>query len=435
MKVTIIGTGHLGLTAGACFAERGHQVLCVDNQEDKIALLKAGKMPFYESGLEDLVRKNVDLEQLKFTTSLKKGVCFGEIIFIAVPTPPRPDGTVDLDLVKQVAREIGKSMPAKDSFKVIVTKSTVPVLTARKIREIIERLSPEGVEFEVVSNPEFLREGTAVDDFLYPDRIVYGTKSERAGEVMRKLYRSFDGPVFECSPSSAELIKQAANAFLTTKISFINGISEICETSGADVTEVAQGLGMDQRIGEDFLNAGIGYGGICFPKDLKGLLKTSENLGCTFNLLKEVEEINVRQLDLFLAKIKKSLQLLRGKKIAIWGLAFKAHTDDIRGSIAIKVAKSLIAEGTTVTIYEPMILALPRELEVFEGHCLISKDPYECLNDADGLAIATDWPEFEKPNYDEIKARMNKPIIFEGRNLLDPADARSQEIEYHGVGR
>ncbi len=344
MKLTIIGSGYVGLTTGACFAEVGHHVLCVDNDPNKVETLLAGQIPIYEPGLEELVKKNVAARRLRFTTSTEEGVDHGEVLFIAVPTPPQPDGSVDLSFIEKVAREISQYL---DSYRVIVDKSTVPVKTGERVAQTIRRYAKPGVEFDVISNPEFLREGSAVADLMKPDRIVIGGNSDRALALMQKVYEPFVAPVLVTDINSAELIKHAANSFLALKISYINALSEICEASNADVLKVAEGIGADKRIGRDFLNAGLGYGGSCFPKDIAAFIAISEQLAIPFNLLKEVQRINARQMERFLDSLREALWVLKDKKIAVWGLAFKPNTDDVRSSVAVALVSVSWRRGPT----------------------------------------------------------------------------------------
>lgn len=435
MKLTIIGTGYVGLTTGTCFAEVGHHVTCVDNNPEKIQTLLAGEIPIYEPGLEDLVKKNVAAGRLKFTTSTQEGVQDGEVVFIAVPTPPQPDGSVDLSYIEKVAREIAECLTPELGYRVIVDKSTVPVKTGEKVEETVRRYAPKGVEFGVVSNPEFLREGCAVDDLLNPDRIVIGSNDDRALALMHKVYEPFVAPVLVTDINSAELIKHAANSFLALKISYINAVSAICEASGADVEKVAEGIGTDKRIGRQFLNAGLGYGGSCFPKDVKAFIAISESLGSPFGLLKEVERINAEQLERFLGKIRNKLWVLREKKIALWGLAFKQNTDDVRESVAIRLAKKLIAEGATIVAWDPEAVETSKRFSGIDSGIEYAADMNSCLNGADALVIATEWPQFANAELNEIKARLRTPLVFDGRNLLDPAALAAQGIEYHSIGR
>jgi UDPglucose 6-dehydrogenase len=435
MKITIIGTGYVGLTSGTCFAEVGHEVTCVDNNPEKVATLLAGQVPIYEPGLEELVKQNVAAGRLKFTTSTEEGVKNGDVIFIAVPTPPQPDGSVDLSFIEKVAREIAQCLTPELGYRVIVDKSTVPVKTGDKVEQTVRRYAPAGVEFGVVSNPEFLREGCAVDDLLHPDRVVIGSNDDRALAYMQKIYEPFVAPVLVTDINSAELIKHAANSFLALKISYINAVANICEASGADVEKVAEGIGMDKRIGRSFLNAGLGYGGSCFPKDIKAFIHISETLGQPFGLLKEVEKINFDQLDRFLNKIREKLWVFREKKIALWGLAFKQNTDDVRESVAIKLAQKMLSEGASLHATDPEAIETAKKFGDLKGDITYYTDLYETLDGADALVIATEWPAFAKIDLTEIKKRMRTPLVFDGRNLLDPKDAKAAEVEYYSIGR
>ena len=357
MKICIIGTGYVGLVTGTCFAEIGHDVTCVDNDPSKVKILQSGGMPIYEPGLADLVKKNVGAGRLRFTASTSEGVSHGDVIFIAVPTPPHSDGSVDLSFIEKVAREIAGAMT---SYKVVVDKSTVPVRTGDKVSETIKRYCKAKVEFDVVSNPEFLREGFAIEDFLKPDRVVIGVRSDRATAAMREIYAPIKAPLIVTDINSAELIKHAANSFLALKISYINAVSILCEASGANVSEVANGMGMDARIGRRFLDAGLGYGGSCFPKDLSAFVKISEQLGYDFRLLKEVQLINAGQMDRFVKKIIETLWVAKEKTIGVLGLAFKQNTDDIRQSPAIELCQRLIAEGASLRVYDPQAMSKAR---------------------------------------------------------------------------
>lgn len=435
MKISIIGTGYVGLTTGTCFAEVGHHVTCVDNNPEKIQTLLDGNIPIYEPGLEELVRQNVASGRLKFTTSIEDGVRDGDVIFIAVPTPPQADGSVDLSFIEKVAREIAQCLTPELGYRVIVDKSTVPVKTGDKVQQTVRRYAPEGVDFGVVSNPEFLREGCAVDDLLHPDRIVIGSNDERALALMQKVYEPFVAPVLVTDINSAELIKHAANSFLALKISYINAVANICEASGADVEKVAEGIGMDKRIGRSFLNAGLGYGGSCFPKDIKAFIAISESLGQPFGLLKEVERINAEQLERFLGKIRDKLWVFREKKIALWGLAFKQNTDDVRESVAIKLAKRMLSEGASVVAWDPQAIETARRFGELEGDVSYAPDMYSALDGADALVIATEWPQFAGADLSNVKKRLRTPLVFDGRNLLDPADAKAVGLEYVSIGR
>src|SRR5512133_4016647 len=350
MDLSIIGSGYVGLVTGACFADVGHNVTCVDNDARKIETLRAGRVPIYEPGLEELIHRNVAAQRLRFSGSIKEGVDNSQIVFIAVPTPPLPDGDVDLSFVEKVAREIAGVLT---DYRVIVDKSTVPVKTGEKVAASIKRYNRQGAKFDVVSNPEFLREGCAVADLMHPDRIVIGAQSEQAIDLMKKVYEPFMAPILVTDISSAELIKHAANSFLALKISYINAVSGICEASGADVQKVADGIGMDRRIGRDFLNSGIGYGGSCFPKDIAAFIAISDQLRTPFNLLREVQRINNAQKKRFLKTIRETLWVLREKRIAVWGLTFKPDTDDVRSSVAIALVADLLREGAHVVAYDP----------------------------------------------------------------------------------
>src|SRR5436189_748561 len=350
MDISIIGSGYVGLVTGACFADVGHNVIGVDNDPRKVEALQAGKIPIYEPGLEEVVHRNVSAQRLRFTGSIKDGVDNSQIVFIAVPTPQQPDGSVELSLIEKVARDIADVLTG---YRVIVDKSTVPVKTGEKVRETIKRYNRHGAEFDVVSNPEFLREGCAVSDLMQPDRIVIGAQSEHAVDLMKKVYEPFMAPILVTDINSAELIKHAANSFLALKISYINAVSAICEASGADIEKVADGIGMDRRIGRHFLNAGIGYGGSCFPKDIAAFITISDQLGVPFTLLKEVQRINASQKERFLSTIRDTLWVLREKRIAVWGLTFKPDTDDIRCSVAIELAAEMLREGAHVSVYDP----------------------------------------------------------------------------------
>jgi UDPglucose 6-dehydrogenase len=433
MKLCIIGSGYVGLVSGACFAEVGHNVICVDNNEKKVAQLRAGQIPIYEPGLEDLIHRNVAAKRLHFTTSTEEGVDGSEVVFIAVPTPPQPDGSVDLSYIEKVAREIAAVLKP-GQYRVIVDKSTVPVKTGEKVADTIRRYNKGGADFDVVSNPEFLREGCAVPDLMKPDRIVIGGNSERAVALMQKIYEPFMAPVLVTDINSAELIKHAANSFLALKISYINAVARICEASGADVEKVADGIGSDKRIGRNFLNAGIGYGGSCFPKDIAAFIAISEDLGVPFTLLKEVEKINRGQRERFLAKIREALWVLKDKKIAVWGLAFKPDTDDVRSSVAIDLVNDLLAEGAEVTAYDPKGAEKAVEFNLVKG-AKIASSPLEAAKGAEALVIATEWKEFTTVDLAELHKLMHTPMIFDGRNLLDPATVRDAGFRYVSIGR
>ena len=390
MNLTIIGSGYVGLTTGTCFAEMGHHVICVDNNAEKIRTLQSGSIPIYEPKLEELVKKNVAVGRLEFSPSIADSIAESEVIFIAVPTPPNTDGSVDLTYIEKVAREIAQVLQPEMGYKVIVDKSTVPVKTGEKVRQTIKRYAGTDVQFDIVSNPEFLREGCAVDDLLHPDRIVIGANSERAMDVIKRVYQPIHAPILETDVNSAELIKHAANSFLALKISYINAVAKVCEKTGADVELVAEGIGMDKRISRHFLNAGLGYGGSCFPKDVKAFINISRTLGIPFTLLEEVEHINDTQHTHFLDQIRDRLWVLKDKKIAVWGLAFKQNTDDIRESIALKLCEKLRREGAIVTATDPKAMHTAAPILEPMGVTL-EEDMYECARDAEVLIIATEW--------------------------------------------
>jgi UDPglucose 6-dehydrogenase len=431
MEIAIIGSGYVGLVTGTCFAEVGHNVICVDNDERKVKALQSGIIPIYEPGLEDLVHRNVAARRLRFTTSIADGVDNSQVVFIAVPTPPQNDGSVDLTYIERVAREIAAVLK---SYRVIVDKSTVPVKTGEKVADTIRRYNKTDAEFDVVSNPEFLREGCAVDDLMQPDRIVIGANSDRALELMRKIYEPFMAPMMVTDINSAELIKHAANSFLALKISYINAVSAICEASGADVQKVADGIGADKRIGRSFLSAGLGYGGSCFPKDIAAFIAISDQLGTPFNLLKEVQRINQSQRERFVKKLRDTLWVLKEKRLAVWGLTFKPDTDDVRSSVAIELVNDLTREGAHVVAYDPKGTEKVREFKLCPDTVLASS-ALEAVRDAEALIIATEWKEFENVDFSEVRRLMHTPLIFDGRNLLDPNTMRELGFQYHGIGR
>lgn len=434
MDLCIIGSGYVGLVSGACFAEVGHHVVCVDNDQRKIDALQAGKIPIYEPGLEDLVHRNVAARRLRFTNSIEDGVDHSQIIFIAVPTPPQADGSVDLSFIERVAREIAGVLK-KDQYRVVVDKSTVPVKTGEKVADTIKRYNKDA-EFDVVSNPEFLREGCAVPDLMNPDRVVIGSASQRATDLMKQVYEPFKAPILVTDVNSAELIKHAANSFLSLKISYINAVSAICEASGADVEMVADGIGMDKRIGRNFLNAGLGYGGSCFPKDVKAFIAIARQLGTPFGLLEEVERINVNQLTRFIDKVREALWVLKDKKIAVWGLTFKPDTDDVRSSVAIELVNRLVAEGAHVTAYDPKGTEKAIEWKLIDPEKVkIAATPVDCVDGAEALILATEWKEFGNVDFAEVKRRMHTPFVFDGRNLFDPVMMREFGFAYYATGR
>jgi len=431
MDISIIGSGYVGLVTGACFADVGHHVICVDNDGEKVKQLQAGEVPIYEPGLEEIIHRNVSARRLRFTGNIQEAVDNSQIIFIAVPTPPLPEGDVDLSFVEKVAREIAGVLT---DYRVIVDKSTVPVKTGEKVAESIKRYNRHGAKFDVVSNPEFLREGCAVGDLMHPDRIVIGAQSEHAIDLMKKVYEPFMAPILVTDISSAELIKHCANSFLALKISYINAVSGICEASGADVEKVADGIGMDHRIGRDFLNAGIGYGGSCFPKDIAAFIAISDQLGTPFDLLREVQRINESQKARFLKTIRETLWVLREKRIAVWGLTFKPDTDDVRSSVAIEVVEQLLREGAHVVAYDPKGMHKARVIKAI-ADAEFASSALEAVTDAEALIIATDWNEFANVDLAVLKDKMRTPIVFDGRNLLDPETMRQFGFNYYSIGR
>jgi UDPglucose 6-dehydrogenase len=429
MKITMIGTGYVGLVTGTCFAEACHQVICVDKDAEKIKLLQAGGMPIYEPGLADLVERNVASGRLRFTTNTAEGVEESDVIFIAVPTPPLPDGSVDLSFIEAVAREIAASMT---SYKIVVDKSTVPVKTGDKVAETIHRYCKAKVEFDVVSNPEFLREGFAVEDLMNPERVVIGVRSQRPVKAMKDIFAPFNAPLIVTDINSAELIKHAANSFLALKISYINAISLICEATGANVQEVANGMGMDSRIGRKFLDASLGFGGSCFPKDLSAFIKISEQLGYDFRLLKEVQQINAMQMDRFVAKISDTLWVLKDKTIGVLGLAFKQNTDDVRQSPAIELCRRLQKEGAILRVHDPK--AMEKAKAVLK-HATYVEDMNEVAEGCDALVIATEWHQFKQLDLDRARKALTHPILFDGRNIFDPKEMEQLGFIYKSIGR
>ena len=429
MKLTIIGTGYVGLVTGACFAEVGHQVICVDNDEAKVKILQEGGIPIYEPGLDELVSRNVKAGRLAFTNSTAEGVEKSDVIFIAVPTPPLQDGSVDLSFIEKVAREISGAMT---SYKIVVDKSTVPVKTGDKVAETIKRYCKARVDFDVVSNPEFLREGFAVEDLMRPDRIVVGVRSQRPVAAMKEIYAPFKAPIIITDINSAELIKHASNSFLALKISYINAISVLCEAAGANVQEVANGMGMDDRIGRRFLNASLGFGGSCFPKDLEAFIKIAEQVGYDFRLLKEVQSINSQQMERFVMKITNTLWVLKDKKIGVLGLAFKQNTDDVRMSPAIDLCHRLQREGAILRVHDPK--AMDKARVVLKDVTFVA-DMNEVAEGCDALVIATEWDEFKKLDLDRARKGLSHPIMFDGRNLFDPAEMEKMGFIYKSIGR
>jgi len=429
MKLALIGTGYVGLVSGACFAEVGRQVVCVDSDAAKVKLLQAGGLPIYEPGLEELVKRNVAAGRLSFAGSVAEAVAQSDIIFIAVATPPRPDGSVDLSSIEGVAREIAVAMNA---YRIVVDKSTVPVRTGEKVAETIKRYSGSNVEFDVVSNPEFLREGYAVEDVMHPDRVVIGVSSPRPVPAMKELYAPFKAPLIVTDINSAELIKHAANSFLALKISYINALSVLCEAAGANVLEVADGIGLDKRIGRRYLDASLGFGGSCLPKDLTAFIKIAKHLGYDFRLLKEVQRINAQQMDRFIRKIADTLWVIKDKRIGVLGLAFKHNTDDVRNSPAIEVCKRLLKEGARLRVHDPCAMEKAKPLL---PNVTFVEDMDEVAEGCDALVIATEWPQYQQLDLERARRLMSHPIMFDGRNLFDPQEMERRGWIYKSIGR
>ena len=430
MNICVVGTGYVGLVTGAVFADLGNDVICVDKDREKIEGLKKGRMPIYEPGLEEMVARNVADGRLAFTTDLAEGVRKSEIIFIAVGTPPKANGETDLSAVEEVARGIAQAM---DRYKVIVNKSTVPVGTGDLVRELILSHQPKPVEFDVVSNPEFLREGSAIEDTLRPDRIVIGAPSQQVAMTLLELYAQLGRPMIITDVPSAEMIKYASNAFLASKISFINAIANLCELAGADVTQVMKGLGLDPRIGTAFLQPGLGFGGACLPKDVESLIQTAAALGYDFKLLKSVAEINRERAQHLVEGMRKALGPLDDKVIAVLGLAFKPNTDDMREAKSVEVVTLLHEAGATIKAYDPVATENARGL--LPPGVTYCASPYEAAEKADALVLVTEWNEFKFLNLERLRSLMRRPVIFDGRNLYEPDRMRRVGFEYHSIGR
>lgn len=432
MKIAVVGTGYVGLVTGTCFAETGNKVTCVDIDPLKVAHLSNGEITIYEPGLEKLFLRNLKEKRLRFTTNLATGIADANIVFLALPTPPGEDGSADLNYILGVAEELGKIIT---DYKVIVNKSTVPVGTAFKVKHVISR-NYQG-DFDVVSNPEFLKEGVAVDDFMKPDRVVIGASSERSRKILGDLYAPFvrqGNPVLFMDERSAELTKYAANSFLATKISFMNEIAQLCERMGANVDMVRRGIGSDERIGKRFLFPGIGYGGSCFPKDVKALINSSEQLAYDFKILNAVEEVNTLQKLHLVSKIKSYFcNEISGKHFAVWGLAFKPNTDDIRSSPALEMIESLLQMGATVSVFDPE--AMKNTQQIMGEKLDYAENMYTALNNADGLIIATEWSEFRTPDFDQMKSSLKIKVIFDGRNLFEQELMKQEGFEYVSIGR
>lgn len=435
MNISVVGTGYVGLVVSACLAENGNQVIAVDIDEEKIARLKRGEIPIYEPGLAELVKRNVDEERLSFATDFDNAVRQSKILFIAVGTPTSEDGSADMSHVLSVAEGIGRAM---DEYKIVVLKSTVPVGTNRSVQETIAGITRHPVA--VVSNPEFLKEGAAIDDFLRPDRVVVGTDDPAVAELMKELYRPFmrtGNPVLVMDPESAEVSKYAANAMLASRISFMNEIARLCENVGADVANVRRALGTDSRIGHPFLFPGVGYGGSCFPKDIRALLKTASDAGVKLELIEATERVNEAQKIYLVSKIRDHFgDGLKGKSLAIWGLAFKPRTDDMREAPALALIHALIEEGVSVRVYDPEAMdEARRHLVSVEAGVTYCAKSYEACDGADGLVLVTEWNEFREPDFDRIRGLLKDPVIFDGRNIYNPEKLKDLGFSYFGVGR
>ncbi|MDL1969870.1 MAG: UDP-glucose/GDP-mannose dehydrogenase family protein [Candidatus Desulfofervidaceae bacterium] len=433
MNVTIVGGGYVGLVTGACFAEIGNHVLIIEKIPEKVSLLKQGISPIYEPGLNELLEKNLKNSRLDFSTDIKKGIDFSEVIFICVGTPQSNDGAADLSQIEEVARHIAQYM---DSYKLIVEKSTVPVNTHKLIKQTLKRYTKnDTLKFDIASNPEFLKEGSAVKDFMEPDRIVIGVESEKAKDILLELYNPFSCPKLVVDPATAEIIKHAANSFLAMKISFINMVADLCEKTGADVKLVAEGMGFDKRIGRSFLNAGIGYGGSCFPKDVKAFMNIGQKYGLDFSLLEEVEKINQKRPYKIIDFLKRALWTLVDKKIAVWGLSFKPDTDDVREAPSLKILPALIKEGAIVFAYDPKAMENFKRIFPHLENITYVNDLYEAIENAEALVILTEWEEFKNADFKKVKDLLKLPIIIDGRNIYEPKVMEDLGFEYYPIGR
>lgn len=441
MNICVIGAGYVGLVAGTCFADSGNDVICVDIDSKKIEKLNKGEIPIYEPGLEELVKRNAKDGRLQFTTDLADAVKKSLVCFIAVGTPPGEDGSADLKYVLEAARGIARAM---DGYRLVVDKSTVPVGTVDKVKTAIkEEIAKRGkdYEFDVVSNPEFLKEGAAIDDFMKPDRVVIGADSEKAKEIMRELYEPFvrtGKPILFMDVKSAEVTKYAANAMLATKISFINEVANLCEIVGADINNVRKGIGHDRRIGFEFLFPGVGYGGSCFPKDVQAIIKSAGEYGYDMKILKSVEDVNCRQKGILVDKILKHFggrgnKSLKGKIIGVWGLSFKPKTDDMREAPSITIINKLLEAGAKIKVHDPE--AMDEAKKLFGNKIEYIQDNYEVVKDSDALVVITEWNEFRRPNFEKIKNLMKTPVVFDGRNIYDPHEMKNMGFTYYGIGR
>ncbi|MBC7332100.1 MAG: UDP-glucose/GDP-mannose dehydrogenase family protein [Synergistetes bacterium] len=431
-RITVVGAGYVGLVSACGFAELGHEVVCVEKDKEKLAMLEKGISPIYEPGLEELLKNKLTDGSLRFTDDLNESANWSQVIFICVGTPPREDGSADLSQVEEVARRIAGVI---DDYKLIVEKSTVPVKTAQWIKRTIELYGGKGKSYDVASNPEFLREGSALNDFFNPDRIVIGVESERAEKILKDIYAKINAPILVTDINTAEIIKHASNSFLAMKISFINMVADLCEAVGADVKRVAKGMGLDRRIGEAFLGAGIGYGGSCFPKDLKAFIRIAEEHHVDFSLLKEVQKINELRIERFLKKIKDVMWVLKDKEIAIWGLSFKPDTDDIREAPSLKLVPLLLSEGVSLRLYDPKATNNFKKVFPENDRVRYFTDPYSAVEGAHALVILTEWEEFRKADLARVKELLLTPLIFDGRNIFEPEEVQKFDLEYYPVGR
>jgi UDPglucose 6-dehydrogenase len=445
MKISVAGAGYVGLTTAACLAEIGHTVRCADNDAAKLAILQAGKVPFFEPHLEELVTRNAKAGRLLFDTT-ENAVVDAEVIFICVGTPPLDNGEADLAAVANVARTISQYASGNC---LVIEKSTVPVQTGQQLKRQLQLYARKGLYCEIASNPEFLREGSAINDFFHPDRIVIGVESEEAAAQLREVYRPVLDQTFRCplhapcvsakrpawivtDTKSSELIKHASNSFLAMKISFINMVADLCEAVGADVSQVALGMGLDPRIGAAFLNPGVGFGGFCFPKDVQAFVRIAEKAGCDFSLMKEVEKINKRRINYFVEKVRKELWVLRGRRVAVWGLAFKPNTDDVRFAPAIEILKALTREGSVVSAYDPEATEKARAILPEVNYCAT---PYEAAQDSEAILIITEWDEFRSVDWARLRSVVSRPLLIDGRNMFDPKEATTHGFHYVSIGR
>ncbi len=432
MKVSVIGVGYVGIITAVSLAELGHDVMGMDDNREKIEYYKRGKSPIYEEGLEEALRKNIDNKRLSFTSNIEEAIDHGDVIFICVGTPSKPDGRADLSYVERVAREIAKNAKG---YKLIVEKSTVPVKTSQQIKKTINLYNKHGVELEVASNPEFLREGTALYDFFHADRIVIGVNSKKAENILRELYKGIDSPFVVTDPNTAEIIKHASNSFLAMKISYINMVADLCEETGADIEKVAEGMGLDKRIGKDFLKAGIGYGGSCFPKDVRAFSQIGKENGLDFSLLENVDKINRARIDRFISKLRKAHWVFKDKVFTLWGLAFKPGTDDIREAPALKVMEILLNEGAKLRVYDPKAMDNVKRKFPENNNIYYAEDPYDAAKGAEAILLITEWQEFKDIDFERVKELVLTNVLIDGRNLYKPELLKEKGFIYYPVGK